>query len=87
MFVLLIDTDSPFQKGMYLYTEKFTESMERLLIELYYRDVAEGLVESASTLKKEDYSVYNIREWLDVKLKETTELKSTEALEKLAKLV
>lgn len=68
MYVLLKDTDDINDTGMYLYTPSYDRSVERSLIELYYRGVAEGLVDCAVVeVDVEADKVVDIVEWIDAK--------------------
>lgn len=85
MFVLLMNTDTLQEDGIYIHTSKFTDKMERLFIELYYRDAIEGLVESVDTVKLNNYNVLEMDTWLQDKIENTTDERSLMALNQLQK--
>lgn len=84
MYVLLKDTDNVNDAGMYLYTPSYDRSVERSLIELYYRGVAEGLVDCAVVeVCDTSANVVDIADWIDAKRAEGTTGRVTELLDLL----
>lgn len=82
MFVLLKNYDS-FEKSSFLYVPDFNADIERILIELYYRDVAEGLVETTFTTLPMGESAMDICDWLYTKRKENNGYKTVALLDSL----
>lgn len=84
MYVLLKDTDNVNDKGIYLYTPSYDRGVERSLIELYYRGVAEGLVECAVvTVDVANDTVIDINDWIEQKRENATSARVVELLELL----
>lgn len=85
MFVLLRNLET--EDNFYLYTKNYSKEFERLLIEIYYRDIISGLVEHSSEVPVLDVDVYNVEDWLeDIDLSKASK-KSIEAVEKIKEMV
>lgn len=88
MYVLLKDVDNELDKGFYLQVPYYNSYIERTLIELYYRGIAEGLVDySVESLGQTDIEVKSFCGWIDEKLKEFNLGKSSEILKELNNVV
>lgn len=65
MYILLKDTDKLKDKGFYIKSAVYDREVEKILIELYYRDVAEGLVEYSEKVKSDEtLKVVDMVDWV-----------------------
>lgn len=92
MHVLLIDVLESTKPKLLLRVPFFDRDMERVLIELYYRGIAEGLVhnvlEDIDGRGYDNVIVLDIVDWLNSKLKNSLGIKELDLVNNLmAKLV
>lgn len=85
MFVLLRNLET--SERFYVYTKNYSIEFERLLIEIYYRDLVEELIDYSCEVAQEELDTYVIEDWLSKIKTENISKKSVEALEKIKKLV
>lgn len=84
VYVLLKDTDIEADKGLYIFIPYYDRNIERTLIELYYRGIAEGLVDhSVECLDNTDIEVKDFSLWIEEKEKNLNSKKVSSMLAEL----
>lgn len=85
MFILLRNIDK--NESIYVYTRNYSIELERLLIEIYYRELVEELIDYSSEVKLEDLNTYSIEEWLAKVDEKSVNEKGLIALDRIKELI